>query len=124
MNIILWITASVLALAFVASGATKLIQPREKVIAGGFLWAENFSQAQIKLIGTAEVLGAVGLIVPPAFGILSVLSPPAAAGLALLMAGAVIVHLRRGETDKVGAPMTLAVLTVALAVLRFGPYAF
>jgi uncharacterized membrane protein YphA (DoxX/SURF4 family) len=124
VNIILWIAASVVAVAFIASGATKLVQPREKVIAGGFQWAEDFSRAQVKLIGAAEVLGAVGLIMPPALGILSVLSPAAAAGLALLMTGAVIVHLRRGETRKIAAPTTLAVLAAAIAVLRFGPYAF
>lgn len=124
MNIILWIAASVVALAFIASGATKLVQPREKVIASGFRWAEDFSRAQVKLIGAAEVLGAVGLIMPPALGILSVLGPAAAAGLALLMTGAVIVHLRRGEMRQVAAPTTLAVVAAALAVLRFGPYAF
>ncbi|MFC0526602.1 DoxX family protein [Phytohabitans kaempferiae] len=124
MNIVLWIAASVLALAFLASGATKLLRPREKVITSGYRWAEDFSRGQVKLIGVAEVLGATGLIVPPALGVLDVLSPVAAAGLALLMAGAVVVHLRRGEPTYATGPVVLAVLTAALAVLRFGPYAF
>lgn len=124
MDIILWIAASVLALAFLASGSAKLVQPREKVIAGGYRWAEDFSGPQVKLIGMAEVLGAVGLILPPAVDIVSDLSPAAAAGLALLMAGAVVVHLRRAETDKVPFTVVLMLFSAVLAALRFGPYAF
>lgn len=123
MNIALWITAALLALAFLGSGALKLVKSRDDIVAA-YPWAQDFSQRQIRLIGAAEVLGAVGLIAPPALGILSVLSPVAATGLALLTAGAVIVHLRRGETNKIVGPLVLFVLAAALAVLRFGPFAF
>ena len=119
MNIVLWTAASVLALGFAASGAVKLVRTREQVVDAGFGWAESFSRGAVKRIGVAEVAGAVGLVVPPASGIASILSPIAATCLALLMVGAVVVHIRREETGKLGVPAVLLVLTAALAVGRF-----
>lgn len=78
MNITLWILAGVLAAAFLASALAKL-QPREKLIAGGFTWAEDYSSTQVKLIGLVEAAGAVGLVLPAAVGTMEVLSPPSPA---------------------------------------------
>lgn len=124
MNIALWIVASVLAAAFLASGASKILQSREKVIVGGYKWAEDYSAPQVKLIGVIEAMGAVGLIVPAALGMLEVLTPMAAAGLALLMVAAARVHVRRHETKHIGGPLVLGVIAAVVAVLRFGPYSF
>jgi uncharacterized membrane protein YphA (DoxX/SURF4 family) len=124
VNLALWITASLLAFAFVASGTSKVALPRERLIAKGYAWVEDFSPLQVKLVGVVEALGGVGLVVPPAVGILVVLSPTAATGLALFMAGAVIVHVRRNEMNYLPGPVVLAVLPAFLAVLRFGPYTF
>jgi uncharacterized membrane protein YphA (DoxX/SURF4 family) len=124
MNIALWIAASVLAVLFFASGASKITLPRAGLVAKGYGWAEDFSPAQVKLIGAVEALGAIGLVLPPAVGIAEVLSPTAAAGLALFMLGAVIVHIRRKELNQLASPAVLAVLPGVLAVLRFGPYSF
>lgn len=122
MKITLWIVASVLALFFLASGASKVFQSREKVLAGGYTWAEDFSPSQIKLIGLVEMLGALGLVLPAALGIQKWLTPLAAAGLALMMIGAVVIHIRRGETKVLGLPLALVVFAATLAALRFGPY--
>ncbi|MQA08999.1 MAG: DoxX family protein [Pseudonocardiaceae bacterium] len=124
MNIALWIVASVLAAAFLASGAAKIFQPREKLIAGGYGWAEDVSPLQVKLIGVVEAVGAVGLIVPAALGILEVLTPAAGVGLALVMVVAVLVHIRRHETKHVVSPLVLGAIAAAVAVLRFGPFSF
>ena len=60
MNVFLWIVAGVLAAFFLAAGATKLSQSRRKLLASGNMnWVEDFSAGTIKLIGTAEVLGAL-----------------------------------------------------------------
>ena len=102
----------------------KLAQPRAKLAASGMAWTEDFSDAAVKGIGALEVLGALGLILPAALDIAPVLTPLAAVGLALVMAGAVVVHLRRGETGAVGAPIVLGLLSLFLAVMRFGPNSF
>jgi uncharacterized membrane protein YphA (DoxX/SURF4 family) len=123
MNIALWIIAGLLAVAFLASGAMKLTQPKEK-LAARYGWVEDFSTGTVKAIGTLEVLAAVGLILPAALDIAPVLVPLAAVGLLLLLAGASITHLRRHEPQ--GMVMALVLLAVAAVVVwgRFGPYSF
>ena len=124
MNVTLWIVASLLAAAFLAAGATKLVKPRSALVENGMGWAEDFSEPNVKLIGLVEVVGAIGIIVPAAFGFAEILTPVAAAGLAVTMVGAVAVHVRRGETTVLAPPAVLGVLAVVVAILRFGPYSF
>ncbi|MEV8517485.1 DoxX family protein [Dactylosporangium sp. NPDC051484] len=76
----------------------------------------------VKLIGTAEVLAAIGLTLPAVFGVAEILVPLAALGLVLLMAGAAITHARRGEPQMIAANAILLTLAAVLAGGRFGPY--
>ena len=124
MNLVLWIIAGLLAAAFAAAGLMKLTQPKAKLAASGMAWTEDFSDSQVKGIGAVEVLGALGLILPAALGIAEILTPLAAAGLALTMVGAAITHLRRGEGSMVPINVVLGGLAVFVAVMRFGPNAF
>ncbi|ABS04124.1 DoxX family protein [Kineococcus radiotolerans] len=124
MNVVLWIVAGLLALAFLGAGLMKLAQPRTKLAASGMAWVEDSSDGKVKAIGALEVLGALGLILPAALGTATILTPLAAAGLAIVMLGAVVVHARRGESKALGGPLVLGVLALVLAILRFGPYSF
>ena len=124
MNIALWIIAGLLALAFLAAGAMKLAQPKEKLAATGMAWVEDFSPGMVKTIGALEVLGALGLILPAALGIIPVLVPIAAVGLAALMIGAAITHARRKERQMLPVNLILFALAVIVAVSRFGPQSF
>ena len=123
MNIALWIIAGLLAVAFLASGAMKLIQPKEKLPAG-WGWVEDFGAGSIKAIGALEVLAAVGLILPAALDIAPVLAPLAAVGLVLLMVGAFITHARRREAQGIVVTLVLLALAVFVAWGRFGPQSF
>ena len=125
MNVFLWIVAGVLAAFFLAAGATKLTQDRRKLLASGNMgWVEDFSAGSIKLIATAEVLGAIGLILPGALDIAPILVPLAATGLAVIMIGAIITHVRRKEWQPVGLNAIILILAVLLAIFRFGPNSF
>ncbi|WP_432889546.1 DoxX family protein [Kribbella sp. CA-245084] len=125
MNVFLWIVAGVLAAFFLAAGATKLSQSRRKLLANpNMTWVEDFSAGTIKLIGTAEVLGAIGLILPGALDIAPVLVPLAATGLAVIMAGAIITHGRRKELPPIAINAVILVLAVLVAIFRFGPNSF
>jgi len=117
MSIAFWIISGLLALVFLASGSTKLARTREQLAAGGMAWAPDFGTTQVKLIGTAQVLGAIGLILPVLLLIAPVLSPVAALALAALMIGAVVVHIRRKEAFI--PPLVLAVLSLVAAALGF-----
>jgi hypothetical protein len=69
-------------------------------------------------------LGAIGLILPGVTGIAPLLTPLAAAGLALLMLGALVIHLRRKEFGSLAVPAVFLVLSVVIAWARFGPFLF
>ncbi len=124
MNVVLWIVAGVLAIAFLASGLMKLAQPRKKIVDSGMGWAADVSDGAVKGIGALEVLGALGLILPAVFGVATVLVPLAAAGLALVMVGAAVTHARRRENQMIVVNVVLFALAAFVAWGRFGPYAF
>jgi uncharacterized membrane protein YphA (DoxX/SURF4 family) len=124
MNIALWIIAGLLAIAFLASGAMKLIQPKERLAAFGWGWVEAFNAGAVKGIGALEVLAAAGLILPAALDIAPVLVPLAAVGLGLLMVGAMITHSRRHEARNMAMALTLLALAALVAWGRFSPEPF
>jgi uncharacterized membrane protein YphA (DoxX/SURF4 family) len=122
MNVVLWVVAGLLALAFLAAGLMKATQPKEKLAGNGLTWVEDFSAGAVRGIGLVEVLGAVGLVLPPLVDVAPVLAPLAATGLALTMVGAIVVHVRRHESFV--PALVLLVLSAFVAVCRFGPVAF
>ena len=118
MNITLWILSDLLALAMAMAGGMKLLTPKAKLEAR-MAWTRDFSPASLKLIGGAELLGAIGLVVPALTGIAPILSPLAATGLLLLMAGAAWTHLRLGEPKELVPSVALALLALVVAIGRF-----
>jgi uncharacterized membrane protein len=118
MNTALWIMQGVLGLAFFAAGAMKLTSSKEALVKKGQPWAADFSAGSVKLIGLAEVLGAIGLVVPRATGIAALLTPIAAGCLVLLMVGGAVVHVRRKENPV--PPIALGVLGALVAIGRGG----
>ncbi len=124
MNIVLWIIAGLLAVAFAGAGLMKLAQPKEKLAASGMGWTEQFSPGAIKAIGALEVLAAIGLILPALLDTATVLVPLAALGLVLMMIGAAVTHARRKENPMIGVNVVLLILAAVVAWGRFGPYAF
>ena len=98
-NTALWIVQGLLAAIFLATGLTKLTQPRAKMAAGPMRWAADVTDAQFRAIGALEVLGAIGLIVPAALGVAPILTAFAAVGLVLTMVAAIAIHRRLGETE-------------------------
>jgi uncharacterized membrane protein YphA (DoxX/SURF4 family) len=116
MGIALWVVQVLVAAAFVVSGATKLSQPKEKLLKK-WAWVEDFSQGSVRIIGALEVLGAIGIVLPALTGILPWLTPLAALGLVLTMIGAALTHLRRAEY---GAIAVNAVLFILAALVAYG----
>jgi uncharacterized membrane protein YphA (DoxX/SURF4 family) len=114
MNITLWIVQIVLAIVFLWHGTLFLAPPAELV---------ETMNAQIApwlrtLIGVAEVLAAVGLILPSATRTLPKLTPLAAAGLMLVTLCAAGLHILRGEVATAIMPAVLFVLAALVAYGR------
>ena len=124
MNTALWIVAGLLAAFSLASGTGFLVQPKEKLAAGGFGWVEDFSAGTVKAIGTLKILAALGLVLPALLGIAPVLVPLAAAGWVLLMIGAMITHLRRHEAPAIAVNVVLLAVAAFVTWGRFGPQPF
>jgi uncharacterized membrane protein YphA (DoxX/SURF4 family) len=124
MNLALWIVAIVLAAVFAGSGLMKQLVPKDKLVTAGQGWAQDYSQTGIRLIGLAEILGAIGLVLPAAVHVAPILVPLAAIGLVLVMVGAAVVHTRRHEPTNVAVNLVLIVLAVFVSWGRFGLYSF
>ena len=112
MNLALWIIQGLLAFGMLAAGAMKVVLPYEQLLLKN-KWATTWPPGRVKLLGFAEALGAVGLVVPWLTGIVPVLTPIAAICLAVLMAGAVKTH--RDLAESAAAPAVLFALCLVVA---------
>ena len=112
MNYALWIVQVLLALMFLFVGGMKLVLPLDKLTGPVELpgWFTLF-------IGVAEVLGAIGLILPSLLRIKPWLTPLAAVGLVLIMIGAIAVTLAGGMA---GAALFSLVVGLLAAFVAYG----
>jgi hypothetical protein len=99
----------------------KLLRTRDQ-LSSTMGWVEDFSAGTIKMIGTLEILAAVGLVLPGLTGIAPVLTPLAASGLVLLMIGAATAHMRRREWGNLVPVALLGGMAAVVAWGRFGAW--
>ena len=116
MKTALWIAQGALALAFLAAGIMKLTMPLAD-LNDSMAWTADVPGTLVRLIGIAELFGALGLVLPSITRIRPRLTPLAAAALALVMGLATILHAARGEFSML--PATL-VLGAGLAFVAWG----
>ncbi|MFB9238822.1 DoxX family protein [Plantactinospora siamensis] len=123
MNVALWVVQILLAAVFLWSGAVKGTQSKDRLIASGQTGVAPFPVPVIRLTAFAELLAAVGLILPWLTGVARVLTPVAAGGLAVVMIGAMLSHgtlLRRdraaGRGNREARNVAANVVILALCV--------
>lgn len=121
MSTALWIIQIGLAVAFAMAGLMKLMRSREQ-LAASMGWVEDYSATTIRGIGVAELLAAVGLILPGLTGIAPMLTPLAASGLVLLMLAAARRHMKRHEPAMILINSVLGALALVVAIGRFGSW--
>ena len=114
MTYALWIVQGLLALLFLFAGGVKLVLPLEELtkqmpLPGLF----------VRFIGVAEVLGAIGLIVPGLLRIRPGLTPLAAAGLVIIMIGATVLTLAGGDVAPALIPLVVGLLSAFVAYGRW-----
>ena len=122
MEITLWIAQVLLATVFLATGTIKLTQSGDAVLAGPMSWVADITGTRFRAIGALELVGAMRLVLPGLLGVATDLTPTAAMGAALAMAGATATRLRRGEASRLVAPIALLALAAFVAFARFGAY--
>ena len=116
MTYALWIVQGLLALLFLFAGGMKLVMPLEK-LAGPV----QLPGAFLRFIGVAEVLGAIGLILPGLLRIRPGLTPLAAAGLVIIMIGASALTLASGDVAMALIPLVVGLLSAFVAYGRWRP---
>ncbi|MGH3730410.1 MAG: DoxX family protein [Micromonosporaceae bacterium] len=117
MNATLWIVQILLAGLFLLSGAVKSLWPKERLVASGQTGVAPFPVPVIRFTAAAELLAAVGLVVPWLTGIAPALTPAAAGGLMIVMAGAAISHTTLWRADQAAGRGHREALNVAANVL-------
>ncbi|MBM4362849.1 MAG: DoxX family protein [Deltaproteobacteria bacterium] len=110
----LWAAQAFLALAMLVAGAVKVLTPLDQ-LAVSMPWVRDFAPLAVRAIGAAEVLGAIGLILPSALRILPRLTALAALGLAALMVGAIQTDLAVSGPAKAAVPAVFAALSLFVA---------
>ena len=114
-DVALWVVQGLLALLFAVAGIMKLVMPLDQmagpVALPGLL---------IRFIGVAETLGAIGLILPGLLKIQQRLTPLAAVGLVIIMAGATVITAMGGAVAPALFPLLVGVLAASVAYGRRG----
>lgn len=117
VNIITWLLQIILGVYFVAIGVAHFTVPDG--LPEQMAWMYDLSTTMHAVSGTAEILGGLGLILPGITRVKPRLVPLAASGLVIVMAGAAVWHVTRGEFDNVASNVVLALLLVLVAYIRF-----
>lgn len=112
MLIAYWIVAGLLAVFYLYSGGVKILRSKD-ALRPMMAWVDDMPLAAVRAIGAIEVLGALGLVVPPLTGVAPWLALAAAMGLVAVQVGAGILHLSRREP----VWMNLALAAVAGALV-------
>jgi uncharacterized membrane protein YphA (DoxX/SURF4 family) len=115
MNIALWIVQILLALMFLFAGGTKLVLSSEVLQSMGSPNQIMLPGLLIKFIGLCEVLGGLGLILPGLLRKKPSLTPLAAAGLAIIMIGAVVITIAGDGVAAAIVPLIFLILCVFVA---------
>lgn len=113
VNVAYWIVAGLLAFFYLYAGGVKVIRSREQ-LRPMMAWVDSTPMPAVRVIGVIEVLGAIGLILPPLTGLAPWLALAAAIGFEVLQIGAIRVHLRRGDRQ---IALNLTLIAVAAAAV-------
>ena len=116
MQVAYWIVAGLLAVFYAYAGGKKLLQSKE-ALEPMMGWVDTIPMGVVRLIGVVELLGAVGLVLPPLTGVAPWLALVSALGFLVLQVLATGLHLSRGEARVIGLNLALIVLAGAAAWL-------
>ena len=117
MNILLWVLQMVLGIYFFSVGVMHFIVPPG--LPAPMSWMYELPAWLHWVSGLAEILGGLGLILPGLTRIQTRLTPLAGAGLALVMVGAAVYHIPRGEFQNIFINLLLAALVAFIAYGRW-----
>jgi hypothetical protein len=111
-NIALWVLQVLMAILFFWHGQLMAFPPADMVA----MINATIGEGLRVFIGVAEILAAIGLILPGLTRILPWLTALAAAGLMIVMSSATMLHFSRGET---ASGISAAVIFLLVSVIAY-----
>ncbi len=117
MNSLIWTIQILMAVLFILHGLAMFNPP--KAVKESVVNKMGYSLPFLKIIGTLEVLGGLGLILPAWTQVMPFLTPLAALGLTIIMIGAAVSHARQGEGQQTVATSIVTLLVVFVAIGRW-----
>ena len=96
-----------------------MVKSKDELV-GKMPWVSDYSDNTIKLIGAAEILGAIAMVAPMLMHQFEMLTPIAAICLGVVMLLAANLHINRGESDMIVVNAALAILCAFVAYGRWG----
>ncbi len=116
-NTVLWILQIFFGLYFILVGIMHFVVPEG--LPDPMSWMYELSDTFHVVSGTAEILGGLGLILPSVTRIRPALTVLAAAGLVIVMLGAAVWHISRGEPVSVVQNIIIAAILAYVAYGRW-----
>jgi putative oxidoreductase len=116
VNIVLWVLQALTALAFGGHGFLLGFRPQR--MAERVPWVRALPTPLVRVLGVLEILGAIGVVVPAATGVLPSLTVAAAGGLVAMMLLAMLFHITRREWPNIGLNFVLGALAFVVAYGR------
>jgi uncharacterized membrane protein len=110
MNVILWTVQGLLAVVYLLAGVPKATAPIA-ALSKRVDWIGQVPAGLVRFIGVAELLGAIGLILPR-------LTVAAAIGLIVLQVCAALFHVSRAEAKNLPANAVLFLLALFVVIGR------
>ena len=119
MNVAAWVLQVLLCVFFVYHAYLMLWPNRERLVQQGMSYVVEMASGLRVFAAVAEGLAGLGVLLPWLTGVLPWLTPVAAAGLVLIMVGAIVLHIPRGEYPNIGLNLVLLVMAAVVAYVRW-----
>lgn len=116
MNVALWVVQALTALLFGGHGFLLVSRPQR--MAERVPWVRALPMQLVRVLGVLELLGAIGVVLPAATGVLPSLTVAAAGGLVAMMLLAILFHVTRREWPNIALNIVLGLLAFAVAYGR------
>ncbi len=117
MNLALWVVQVLLGVVFLGQGIFKFAAPDG--LPATLAWAYDITGPGAVALGVAELAAAAGMILPGLTGTQTRLTPLAALGLVVVMAGTIVFHIGREEFQQIGFNVLLLVMALFVAYGRW-----
>ena len=114
-NTVLWVLQWFFGVYFIVIGIMHFVVPEG--LPAVMSWMYELDDTMHVVAGTAEILGGIGLILPSITRIQPQLTVFAAVGLVLVMVGAVVFHVDRGEGSSI---VTNVIFGALMAFVAYG----